>query len=477
MNCAARPNIISDVSKGILDMSKRNWRRECHNKSCNIMDFYFDENGELKDFQNYLSDCIVKDKPCLNLKKSCYKWGLATYDDVTNVSIRVLKKYPNIAKLICKRFPYIIIDEAQDTSQEQMKIIDLLILNGLNDIILIGDPDQSIYEWRNADPQVFISKYNDPNWVSLTINENFRSSQKICNATKIFSTLDYASTAIGDDANVEYKPKIIKYDSNNPKEAVEYFLNDCIENNIVIAKDKIAVLTRGRKGISSSDYYSITDLWQNELTELLAVATYYKIIGNNKKHYDLIEKALYYLVIDTEFSLGIDMEKIVQVISYNEWKKIVFNIMVNMPGKGVILREWEIEIKTVLEECIIKYNLTLRNEIIIKTKTRVMDKTIKDFKEHTIDDFFQSQNSEQYTQSAIHAVKGCTFEAVLLIINQRGKLTSNILNTYDAVSEEIRTAYVAMTRAKKILMIAIPKSIQNSTLIRFPNSEWDYIDL
>ena len=70
-----------------------------------------------------------------------------------------------------------------------------------------------------------------------------------------------------------------------------------------------------------------------------------------------------------------------------------------------------------------------------------------------------------------------TFEAVLLLIDSRGKLKSNMLNTKPIESEEIRTAYVAMTRAKQILVVAIPNTIKTSSLVRFPSSEWKLIDL
>ena len=54
---------------------------------------------------------------------------------------------------------------------------------------------------------------------------------------------------------------------------------------------------------------------------------------------------------------------------------------------------------------------------------------------------------------------------------------SNMLNTKLIESEEIRTAYVAMTRATEILVVAIPETIKPSSLVRFPSYEWKLIDL
>ena len=52
---------------------------------------------------------------------------------------------------------------------------------------IVGDPDQAIYEWRNANPKSFLEKMHDSEWTQLVLSENFRSSQMICNATYIFS--------------------------------------------------------------------------------------------------------------------------------------------------------------------------------------------------------------------------------------------------------------------------------------------------
>ncbi len=57
--------------------------------------------------------------------------GFATQREIPALSLRLLKKYPDIAREIAYRFPVIIVDEAQDTSREQMEILDLLSNSGL----------------------------------------------------------------------------------------------------------------------------------------------------------------------------------------------------------------------------------------------------------------------------------------------------------------------------------------------------------
>ena len=80
--------------------------------------------------------------------------------------------------------------------------------------------------------------------------------------------------------------------------------------------------------------------------------------------------------------------------------------------------------------------------------------------------------------ATIHSAKGKTYEAIMLVIKQRGKLTFNSL-IQDNKTEEVRTAYVAMTRPKKLLVVALPKSIKKNInkSIKFDKKFWDFIDL
>src|SRR5205814_1426384 len=110
---------------------------------------------------------------------------------------------------IATRFPFLIVDEAQDTSDIQMRIIDLLIENGLSEVMLVGDPDQAIFEFNEAKPELFIQKYSEcPN--PLDLNENRRSSQKICDFTFNLSSLPGPSIAIDSEVS-SFPPRSKKH--------------------------------------------------------------------------------------------------------------------------------------------------------------------------------------------------------------------------------------------------------------------------
>lgn len=476
MNCKEKPSIIQDYSMNILQYSSQLWRKECYKSGCKPLDFYYDENGFLNNLRQDIGKCPVSNKKsCEKFKSYCYKHGYATYQDIIMIALRILKDNNDIAKLLVNRFPMLIIDEAQDTSAEQMKLIDVLIENGLNEVMLIGDTDQAIYEWRDADPSIFMEKYNNYLWDSRLLNENFRCSQHICDSTKVFSTLPHISLAVGESASDKFIPEVIKYDPGDKQRLINYFLETCKTHKIEISDDKVAVLVRGKSGLLGKDYSQIQDLWQNQFTKLLAEATFEKDTGSLNKAINLVEKALYSIYIKNKICNDINLKEIVSIIPEGIWKKVVLEFCKCMPSSDTNLKEWKVKITNLIQDITAKYQFKLIGDYEIKTKIRVNASSLKDFLEQPIKDFFAKTYKGDYLNATIHSVKGKTFDAVLLIIGTNGKLTSNLLNTYPVESEPIRTGYVAMTRARRILMVAIPKSIKDSTLVRFNNGFWNIV--
>jgi len=105
--------------------------------------------------------------------------NIIDYDDQIYLLIELLESRHNILKLLQERYPYIMIDEFQDTNPMQSKLIDLLAGKQQN-IFVVGDDDQSIYGWRGA-TLANILDFNKryPKSKEVTLIENFRSTQNI----------------------------------------------------------------------------------------------------------------------------------------------------------------------------------------------------------------------------------------------------------------------------------------------------------
>ena len=129
-------------------------------------------------------------------KKRLIRKGYANRADAHYYALKVLENHENILNLLTKRFPYIILDEAQDTSDIQMQILNKLTENGLKNLILVGDPEQAIYEWNDANPMLFENKYRKWKSYSIELNENFRCSSSICEFISKFSHTNFVSKNI-----------------------------------------------------------------------------------------------------------------------------------------------------------------------------------------------------------------------------------------------------------------------------------------
>jgi len=105
--------------------------------------------------------------------------GLMDFDDMLSYTLTILKKYPQILEYYQGRYPYLCVDEAQDTSKLQHAVIGLLAQKSQN-LFLVGDEDQSIYRFRGACPEnllEFPKQY--PKAKLLKMEENFRSTGEI----------------------------------------------------------------------------------------------------------------------------------------------------------------------------------------------------------------------------------------------------------------------------------------------------------
>lgn len=477
MECKNKATLLQATTGSITGYAERIWRRECHQSLCEPSDFYMDIDGTVKNIKKDIDNCpIIKRKPCVVYKNYLFSQGFASHNDVISISLRLLESRPEIGRLLAKRFKKLIIDEAQDTSAYQMKIIDKLAEYGVSEIMIIGDPDQAIYEWRNADPSVFLQKYNDADWIKRFLNENFRCSQKICDATFMFSSLETKSTAVGESTNSTFKPLVLRYNISEKDKVIEAFLKICKDEDIDITPESVAILVRGRTSLFGKDYSRINELWQSIGSRLLSEATYERDFGSLKRATSFVERTLYGVFINSDDTnndiLDYEIEKVVPL---DMWRKIVLDFMKGMPSANTQLNAWKTQTEDLINRVAYKYCLNKKANSFIKIKTR--DKWCPDFLIQPIKHFYAKSNALEYLNSTIHAVKGRTFEAVLLLLSANGKLTTSMINTKPIDSEEIRTAYVAMTRAKKVLIVAAPDTVKVKSLVRFPLDYWDIIDI
>ena len=104
------------------------------------------------------------------------------FDDMLLAAVRLLHDMPDVRKRWAERFPYILIDEYQDTNLPQYILLRKLA-EGHNNVFAVGDPDQAIYGWRGAELQNILSFHQDfPEARRIDLELSYRSTGRILDA-------------------------------------------------------------------------------------------------------------------------------------------------------------------------------------------------------------------------------------------------------------------------------------------------------
>lgn len=386
-------------------------------------------------------------------KKRLIRKGYANRADAHYYALKVLENHENILNLLTKRFPYIILDEAQDTSDIQMKILNKLTENGLKNLILVGDPEQAIYEWNDANPMLFENKYQEWKPNSIELNENFRCSSSICEFISKFSHTNFVSKSEND--LLEIKPQFKTYnDEEDIKNIIEEFKQYCDSKCIPQDDDSRAILFRGQNfanHFKTDGLYSIFEIFKgNDLeptfTRFVVLGKYLWDLGYVKEGFKLLEKA--YLNKDVYFVSNDLISSVIEEKGLLKHRRDILKFIHELPKAKPTddINNWINNVHS-------NFDLGIKLKNINDTRFQGLFKDIQLNLEHS--------NGDTH-HGTIHSVKGKSFRAVLLILKEKppgAKKYSKLFEQYNLLKEEeLRIPYVAMTRAKEILWIVIPES-------------------
>lgn len=110
------------------------------------------------------------------------------FDDLVFFTAHILHNFQNVREKWQERMNYVMIDEAQDCNAMDWDIVETLAA-GNGNLFAVGDPDQAIYEWRGAKPDMFVAFKADRD---IVLDENYRSTPGI---------LDVANSIIVNNRN------------------------------------------------------------------------------------------------------------------------------------------------------------------------------------------------------------------------------------------------------------------------------------
>jgi len=461
MNCNSRPVLVGEPHGS--------WSGKNYSEGT-FDNISYDVNGE---YYALNERSVRKDwrdnQHITNAKNRLIKRGYANQADANYFAMKILETYENATRAIVHRFPVFIIDEAQDTSEIQMKIIDLLIENGLEEIAIVGDPDQAIFEWNEAKPKLFIDKHegwkdNNP----PPLNENRRSSQAICDFTFRLSSLKEPSESIAEEVkDFNFKPQIWSYGTQKLNTIVEQFISLCSENNIEINQNNVAVIYRSKDifneitGITKVEYNKMPWKDGDKYTKNFAKGRYLYARGDLRTGFKYIEKAIITKEYNLSFCAQKNIEESIEQNGFIQHRRLVHQIINLLAKTNCTLHEWISKTNELFDDDGLDITLAIKAKNGNITFEEIFDKNTPQL------------TGINYKLGTIHSVKGETFEAVLVILKNKGigKYYKTLITENVGIedNEELRIVYVGVTRPKKLLVLAVPDNDKQSWETKFLN--------
>jgi DNA helicase-2/ATP-dependent DNA helicase PcrA len=112
------------------------------------------------------------------------KVGAMDFDDLLGLFLQILREHPEVAERYRERYPWVLVDEFQDTNRVQYDLLKLLCPPPGN-LCVVGDPDQSIYGFRGAEVRNILDFDREyPTTTTVRLEQNYRSSANILRAAE-----------------------------------------------------------------------------------------------------------------------------------------------------------------------------------------------------------------------------------------------------------------------------------------------------
>ena len=411
------------------------------------------------------------------------KW--MEYDDQMLYAYKMLRMDCRLLEHFQNLYPYICVDEAQDTSKIQHAIIALLAAKSEN-LFMVGDEDQSIYGFRAAYPEALLDFEKDhPGARVLLMEENFRSNAKIVSAADKFiqkNTLRHekhmkaAREAGADIRKISLKSRKAQYvylmkiaQECSTETAVLYRDNECAIPLIDLLERKHIPYRMRNAELSFFTHRTVLDI-QNIIrfamnpkdTELF-MQIYYRL-----KLFFRKEDALNYTNISKEKDIPV-WDAILQDGNLEEYQqnhvrslRRQMKKLLDMTGDKAVD---QILVYMGYQDYLKKMGMNANKLEIVKmigSREDSPEKLLERLKE--LERIIREKKEERecrFILSTMHASKGLEYNTVYLLDVVDGILPEKVLTSMNTASkeeigayeEERRLFYVGVTRAKNQLNI------------------------
>lgn len=380
--------------------------------------------------------------------------GYITSNDALWIACDILEHHSEVANAIVSRYPYIIVDEAQDNSALHFDFFILLRNAGLQNLEFVGDICQSIYGFRDAKPDLLQRMMTGQEWTVLPMSECRRSNQRIIN---LYSKLkpSILPNIVAQGVEDKGAPIIVyKYNDENIRDIIQDFYLVCndyeLESRVVLARGLDACKKLG--GVRDVEF----KYWNTEIPYLLIDAVFAFKKGNMDEAFCKIRYML------ATFLGGNDAESrrqyIHQISNDIEINAKIYSFLQIIPSFSLSFSDWAEQTTKLIQTY-----WELDEQPIFKPFKRKKGYSMREMAQVAVEQYCLAGSNDDYHKrvDTIHAVKGATIDAVLLFLSKDSRGQNISLNDFpqgevQEMSEGQRMIYVACSRATQCLTLAVP---------------------
>ncbi len=409
---------------------------------------YKTKNGQTK----YITNDII----CKNILEEKGKFwreiGKFNHSDSHYISARIIERHPEIISLIRNRFPVLLIDELQDTGTFLGQVLSSLFshtVKGFGNLV-VGDPDQGIYGFAGVDPCLLFKKLKDiEGAVTCPLDISHRCPETIVNIANTLSSMNRRFSP-ANTLKTKGEASLIIYDTKNINS-----LKDDLENRLSL--QEAAILSRNNNTIKKITAQIVLNNYKlSGCTKALNFAANYFLEGNSSRAKEIVSGVLERICFpDVDQS---NLEELLQEhdSSLGEWRTIIFSVLKNISheGKNQTWGDWVEQSREFIKNILEEYNLPINKvgDLIRKPSIKQNGNTIRNIEGKI------STTTANYR--TIHKAKGLEYDTVAFVIPPIHKThnpcpSESWQNEND--KEEMRIAFVAVTRAKERLLIYMHK--------------------
>ena len=442
----------------------------------------------------------------------CFKASAMDFDDLLLKTNELLNRFPEVLNKYQQRFKYIHVDEYQDTNHSQYLIVKALA-DKFENICVVGDDAQSIYGFRGANIENILSFQKDyPNSTVYRLEQNYRSTQNIVNAANsvINKNLNKLDKKVWTDNEIGEKIEVNQTITDS--EEGRFVASSIFEAkyNLQLRNDEFAVLYRTnaqsrsiedalrRKNIPFQIFGGLSFYQRKEIKDVLA---YLRLIVNPSD-----EESLKRIINYPPRGIGQTTLEKIQIFS-NENNLTIFDTVENINNSDIninngtkqklfdfvtMIKSFQIANENlnaleILNEVLKRVGVVnlLKNEGTPESISRIENieeliNAVQDFidgqkeivdSNGSLNEFLEDvalisdldkdieKSEPKVSLMTIHLAKGLEFSNVYIVGLEEDLFPSALSSTTRSdLEEERRLFYVALTRAKKKIILSHSKT-------------------